>query len=251
MNPMKHLIILCLLCSLSACTWWKKDEDKNPFEGVPANTLYTDSKSYIKKKEYSQAIKRLEALETLYPFNDYAEQAQLDLIYAYYEKGEYASAAATADRFIHLYPRSEKVDYAYYMKGLSNFQQNRGTLANALSIDESWRDPGTQTQAYADFAALIQQFPESRYRDNALQRMIYLRNLFAQRELNFSKYYYERNMFVAAAERANHSIKNYPQAPSAKEALTILARSNDALGLTKAAEDARRVYAATYQSPMP
>lgn len=250
MKWVKWFLVLTLLLSLSAChKWWGKDdedEDLSPYKGMSAEQLYSEAKKEMVKEQYTSAIKRLEALETMYPFNDYAEQAEIDLIYAYYEKGDYPSTAATAERFIHLYPRASRVDYAYYMKGLANFQQTRGTMANILPIDESWRDPGTQTQAYVDFGTLVQRFPESRYKPNALQRMIYLRNLFAQRELNAANYYYERKMYVAAIERASYLVKNYPQAPSAQEALTIMYRSNKKLGLVKAAEETRAVYVATY-----
>lgn len=251
MKKIKVVLIVGLLFSLSACNkWWggKDDDDYNPYKGMTAKQLYTDAQQAMSKEQYSGAIKRLEALETMYPFNDYAEQAEIDLIYAYYEKGDYASTAATAERFIHLYPRAKRVDYAYYMKGLANFQQTRGTLANLLPLDESWRDPGTQSQAYSDFATLVQKFPESRYKANALQRMIYLRNLFAQTELNVAQYYYERKMYVAAAERASYLLQTYQQAPSAKKALSILYRANKALGLNKAADDALAVYQATYHS---
>ena len=250
MKKIKVLLILGLLISLSACnSWWNKDdEENNPYQGMTAKQIYTDAQKAMSKEQYSGAIKRLEALETMYPFNDYAEQAEIDLIYAYYKKEDYPSTAATAERFIHLYPRAKRVDYAYYMKGLANFQQTRGTMANVLPLDESWRDPGTQSQAYSDFATLLQKFPESRYKANALQRMIYLRNVFAKRELNTAKYYYDRKMYVAAAERASYLIKTYPQAPSTKQGLSILYRANMALGLKKAADDALAVYQATYHS---
>ncbi|AHE66998.1 outer membrane protein assembly factor BamD [Legionella oakridgensis] len=249
MKQIKMLVVIFFLLSITACAKWGSDEDdQGPFKDMSAQQLYTESKQALAKEEYESAIKRLEALETMYPFNDYAEQAELDLIYAYYKKGDYPSAAATAERFIHLYPRAKRVDYAYYMKGLANFQQTRGTLANIFPIDESWRDPGTQSQAFSDFATLIQKFPDSQYKANALQRMIYLRNLFAQRELNIANYYYIRQMYVAAAERANYLIKTYPQAPSAKPALSLVYHANMALGLKKAADDAMRVYQATYHS---
>lgn len=251
MKRVKVLLILCLVFSLASCNkWWSKDEneDNSPFKGMSAKQLYTEAQQAMAKEQYTSAIKRLEALETMYPFNDYAEQAEIDLIYAYYEKGDYPSTAATAERFIHLYPRAKRVDYAYYMKGLANFQQTRGTMANLLPLDESWRDPGTQSEAYSDFATLVQKFPESRYKANALQRMIYLRNLFAQRELNTANYYYDHKMYVAAAERAGYLIKTYPQAPSAKPALAVLYHANLQLGLKKAADDALTVYRATYHS---
>jgi outer membrane protein assembly factor BamD len=250
MKTMKVIVVLGLVFSLSACNkWWAKDdEEANPYQGLSAKQLYTEAQQAMAKEQYTGAIKRLEAMETMYPFNDYAEQAEIDLISAYYKKGDHASCAATAERFIHLYPRAKRVDYAYYMKGLANFQQTRGTMANLLPLDESWRDPGTQTQAYSDFATLVQKFPESRYKANALQRMIYLRNLFAQRELNTSKYYYDRKMYVAAAERASYLIQTYPQAPSVKAALSLLYYSDTELGLKQAAGDALMTYQATYHS---
>lgn len=252
--PMKRInIILVILTvlSLSACKhWWggSDDEDDGPFQGMNAQQIYTEAKENLAKKQYSEAIKRLEALDTLYPFHDDAEQAEIDLIYAYFKKEDYASTAATAERFIHLYPRAKHVDYAYYMKGLANFSQVRGALANFLPMDQATRDPGTQSQAYSDFASLVQKFPNSKYKPNALQRMIYLRNMFAQRELHAAYYYYDRRMFVAAEERASYVLKTYPQAPSAQEALTVVYYSNLALGLNDAADDALRVYRATYHS---
>ncbi|QDP72959.1 outer membrane protein assembly factor BamD [Legionella israelensis] len=242
------LMILVLMGLLASCAkWWEKDDElNNPFRGMTAKQLFIESEQALKAGQYATASKRLEALESMYPFSDYAEKAQLNLIYAYYQNEDYPSAAATAERFIHLYPRAKNVDYAYYMKGLANFQQSRGTFAKWLPMDESERDPGTQSLAYSDFGTLIQKFPNSRYKANALQRMIYLRNMFAQRELNAATYYFERKMYVAAAERAGFLVKNYPQAPSAQKALLIMRDANLALGLNKAAEEALAVYEATY-----
>lgn len=240
------VILLSLLLLASCKHWWGAEDDDNPFQGMTAQQIYTEAKDYMAKKLYSDAIKRLEALDTLYPFHDNAEQAEIDLIYAYYKKEDYPSTAATAERFIHLYPRASRVDYAYYMKGLANFNQVRGALANVFPMDKSTRDPGTQSQAYSDFATLVQKFPKSRYTPNALQRMIYLRNMFAHRELHAAYYYYDRKMYVAAEERASYVIKTYPQAPSAKEALAVVYYSNLALGLNDAAHDAVTVYQATY-----
>ncbi len=252
MKRIQVLLLVSLLFSLTSCKkWWGNDEESNPFQGLSANQLFTEAQTAMAKEQYDSAARRLEALESMYPFSDYAEKAQSDLIYAYYKKGDFPSSAATAERFIHLYPRAKHVDYAYYMKGLANFQQTRGTLANMLPVDESWRDPGTQSQAYSDFATLVQKFPESRYKANALQRMIYLRNMFAQRELNTSKYYYERKMYVAAAERAAFLVQNYPQAPTAREALALLYNANMNMGLKSAATEALTVYQATYHKNPP
>lgn len=248
MKRIQALLLMVSLLCLFSCKKWGDEDDYSPFKGMSAKQLYTEASTSLNKKEYTSAIKRFEALESMYPFSDYAETAQSHLIYAYYQNADYPSAAATAERFIHLYPRAENVDYAYYMKGLANFQQVRGTFSKALGIDESWRSPGTQTQAYADFTVLIQRFPHSRYKANALQRMIFLRNQFAERELNTANYYFERQMYVAAVERASYLVKTYPQAPSARAALVILYKANQALGLKQAAQDALLVYENTYHS---
>ena len=245
------LLLLCTLCTLCACKnllGSNDDEDDNPFQGMSAQQLYTEGQEKLDKHLYSEAIKRFEALDNLYPFNDHAEQANINLIYAYYQKEDYRSAAASAERFIHLYPRSSSVDYAYYMKGLANFNQPRGALASILPMNIAKRDPGTQAQAYSDFATLVQKFPNSPYKPNALQRMIFLRNMFAQRELNAAYYYYDRRMYVAAEERASYYLKTYPQAPHAKEALAVVYYSDLALKLNDAAQDALTVYQATYHS---
>ncbi len=224
------------------------EDDDSPYAGMSAQQIYGEGITALKKKQYTESIKRFEALDTMYPFNDYAEQSQLNLIYAYYEKEDFSSAAATAERYIHLYPRSKNVDYAYYMKGMANFNQVRGAMANVLPMDISWRDPGTQSQAYSDFANLVQKFPHSRYKPNSEQHMIYLRNMFAQRELNTALYYYERHMYVAAIERANYMIRTYPQAKGTQRALEIAYHANLNLGLKSAADDILKVYNATYHS---
>lgn len=249
MKRIQVLFLAALIAGISSCAKWnKEDDEKNPYKGMTAKQLYMASRQSLKKEEYATATKQLEAIESMYPFSDYTESSQMDLIYAYYKNEDYPSTAATAERFIHLYPRAKHVDYAYYMKGLANFQQTRGVFAKVLPLDESWRDPGTQTQAFLDFATLIQKFPESKYKANSLQRMIYLRNMFAQHELNVSEYYFKRKMYVAAIERANYLVKNYQQAPSAQKALVIMYKANMALGLKKAADDAMAVYQATYHT---
>jgi outer membrane protein assembly factor BamD len=248
MKKIQALLVVITLLSLGSCA--KGDDDNNPYQGQTAKQLYANSNTSLRKEQYATAAKQLEALETMYPFSDFAEQAQMKLIFAYYRQEDYALCAATADRFIHLYPRATHVDYAYYMKALANFQQPRGTFSYILPIDESLRDPGTQAQSYADFSVLVQRFPESPYKANALQRMIYLRNLFAQRELNTAKFYFERKMYVAAAGRADYLIKTYQQAPSVREALVILYQSNKALGLYNAANETLTIYEATYHSKL-
>lgn len=259
MKAIKYWMVLGLFVSLVGCKtltgMWsdfkKEDEDDGPFKGQTAKQLYHDADVALKKKDYTGAIKRLEAMETMYPFHEDAERAELRLIYAYYEKEDYLSAGASSERFIHLYPRAKDVDYAYYIKAMSNFHQLRGPVSSILPMDQSYRDPGTQSQAYSDFATLVQLFPHSHYKVNSEQHMIYLRNMFAKSELNVSKYYYERRRYVAAAERASYLVQTYPQAPSVQEALGVLYHANQALGLKEAAEDALSVYQKTYGGKPP
>lgn len=236
MTRLKFSILSGLIFLLTSCNslFGNEDKDDSPFKDVPEKTLYAEAKEAMKKGQYTSAIKRFEAMESLYPFSDHAQTAELSLIHAYYQNEDYALANATADRFIHLYPRSPRVDYAYYMKGLANFQQNRGMFAKVLPLDEAWRDTGTQAQAYTDFSELVARFPDSRYRADALQRMIYLRNMFAKRELHTAQYYFDRKMYVAAAARASYLIKTYPQAPSVRSAIKLLAASQKAMGLKNA-----------------
>lgn len=251
MNISRTFLIFTLTLSLCACkSWFQKDDDdaNNPYAGMSAKQLYNEGSKLLAKEEYSSAAKRFEAMESMYPFSSYAEKAQMNLLYAYYKNEDYPLAAASAERFIHLYPRAKNVDYAYYIKAMSNFQQNRGTFAKFLPMDESWRDSGTQAEAYSDFSTLVQRFPESRYKANSLQRMIYLRNMFAQRELNTAEYYYHRARYVAAIERASYCVKTYPQAPAAQTALSILYFANNKLGLKDAATDALKVYQASYHA---
>jgi outer membrane protein assembly factor BamD len=246
-SSIKLLIVLIFILLGSCKNWFShSDDDDNPYAGMSAKELYSEGTKALKKKQYTESIKKLEALDTMYPFNDYAEQAELNLIYAYYSKEDFPSAAATAERYIHLYPRSKNADYAYYMKGMANFNQSRGALASYLPMDLSWRDPGTQSQSYSDFASLVQKFPNSRYKAISAQHMIYLRNMFAQRELNTALYYYERQMYVAALERANYLIRTYPQSEGTQKALEVVYYSNKNLNLNKAADDTLQVYMKTY-----
>ncbi len=242
-----RIVVLLLTLNLAACkNWFGKDDEYNPYKDETAEQIYAEADKALKKHEYSNAIKRFEAMDSMYPFHDNAERAQLQLIYAYYKKDDFASCSAAAERFIHLYPRSNRVDYAYFMKGMANFKQMRGALALYVPMDLAWRDPGTMSQAYSDFATLAEKFPHSKYTPNAKQRMIYLRNLFAAREMHNANYYYYHQMYMAAAERANYLIRNYSQSSSARPALGLMYHSYVKLGLTDAANDALKIYQATY-----
>ncbi len=240
-KPILYLIqltLLIIICSLGAC---KSTRDLEALQHMPSDELYEAGHKAMQKHFYSDAIDKFEALDAAYPFGVHAKPAQLSLIYAYFKMGDQPSAVATADRFIHLYPRDENVDYAYYMRGLANFNQDRGVFINFFPIDISHRDPGTMREAYDDFSVLVKRFPKSKYTPDANQRMIYLRNLFAENELHAARFHLKRGANVAAANRASFVIENYSQAPQSAEALRILIAANNALGLEQPSQNAQKI----------
>lgn len=239
--------ILAFVLLLAGCAKsFDDDEDIKKYRGLSAKQLYFAAHQNIKKKDYDEAIKQLEALDSMHPFSAFARQAESDLIYAYYQNSDYAEAAASAEHYIHLYPRDKAVDYAYYMKAMANFAQKRGTFAKFFNLDESWRAPGSQLQSYDDFLMLTKRFPHSRYYNDSIQHLIYLRNQFAQRELNIANLYYDRKRYIAALNRAKFLVEHYQQAPQAKSALRLMMKINGKLGLTDAKQDASRVFEQTY-----
>ena len=237
--------LIGLLCAglLAGCG---KTYDDDYFKNMSAKQIFNGAETALADEDYSKSIHYYEALDAMYPFSEYSEQGMLDSIYAYYENGDTALAESTASRYIHLYPRSEHVDYAYYMKGLADFEQNRGALAKIIPMDLSYRDPGTQVQAYTDFSVLVKRYPQSIYTPDATQRLIFMRNVLAQSELNIAEFYMKRKMYVAAANRVSYLLETYPQAPQTEEALVILVKADRELGLNAASDEALKVLKASY-----
>ncbi len=208
-----------------------------------AEQIYQVAEVKLAKREYKDASEAYEALDALYPFNPHAKQAQLDMIYAYYESGDMASASAAAERYIRLYPREEDVDYAYYMKGVANFNQDRGFFERYFPVDQSVRDPGTMEQAYQDFSTLLKLFPQSRYAPDAKQHLVYLRNTFARRDEAVAEFYYQKEAYEAAINRANEVLIKYSDTPAARDALQVLLNSYQKLGLTDSAAEVKKIIA--------
>ncbi|PKO55688.1 MAG: outer membrane protein assembly factor BamD [Betaproteobacteria bacterium HGW-Betaproteobacteria-21] len=209
--------------------------------GWNAQKLYSEAKSSMNEGGYDQAIKMFEKLEARYPYGRFAQQAQIEVAYAYYKSSEPALAIAAADRFIKLHPNHPHVDYAYYLKGLVNFNEDLGLLAGLSRQDLSERDPRGAREAFDTFRELVTRFPESRYASDASQRMQYLVNSLAAHEVHVARYYYRRGAYVAAANRAQAAITSYPQAPANEEALFLLVKSYDAMGMNDLRDDADRV----------
>lgn len=223
---------------LAACSAGDKYD---PTAGWSAEKLYGEAKDALNDGKYDQAIKYFESLEARYPYGRYAQQAQLEIAYAYYKQGEQASAVAAADRFIKLHPDSPNVDYAFYLKGLTYFNEDLGLFSRFSAQDPTERDPKSTRDSFDAFKELAQRFPESKYTPDALARMKYLVNALASHEIHVARYYMKRGAYVAAANRAQYALKNYPQAPALEEALIIMVQAYGALGIPDLRDDAERV----------
>ncbi|MCP4880411.1 MAG: outer membrane protein assembly factor BamD [Gammaproteobacteria bacterium] len=232
-------IVLALAFTLSACSNNEKVIEVEPV--LPESELYTNAMDKVAAGNYIPAIDDLETLEARYPFGRYSAQAQLELIYAYYRSNQAIAAKAAATRFIRLNPDHEHVDYAYYLKGLTAFEENKGTLDNYLASDKAKKDPGAMRDSFSDFNTLIQRYPQSQYAADAKARMIYLRNLLAEHEIHVAQYYVSREAWLAAANRAQYILENYQLTPSVKPALKILVIAYTELGLIDNANNAQRV----------
>lgn len=233
------LFLAGLLLLAAGCSLLPEQIDKT--KDWPANRLYSEAKSAANDGDYALAIKYYESLQARYPFGRYAQQAQLELIYVYYKDSEPASAVAAADRFIKLHPRHPFVDYAYYLKGLANFNQSKGLWERYLPQDPTQRDPGAARQSFQDFSELVKRFPDSKYTQDATQRMAYLRNNLAQYEVNVARYYMQREAYVAAANRAKYVVENYPRTPAVPDALGVMAKAYKIMGIDDLSADALRV----------
>ena len=242
---MRHLIIFLLIFIVSGCSYFGGEkEDKT--KGWDADRFYAQAKGALESGDYDEAVDLYQKLETRYPFGVYAQQALLDLSYAYYKNDEPEAAVAASDRFIKLYPQNLHVDYAYYLKGLANFNKGKGFTQRYLPTDESQRDPGAALNAFESFSELVKRYPDSEYVPDSEQRMRYLRNILAKNEVHVANYYMRRGAFVAAVNRARYVVENYPRTPSVPDALVVLAKAYRVLEMNDLSDDALRVLELNY-----
>ena len=227
----KHLLLIAILGLTAACSSNKEVVDENLSEAE----LYQQAQADLDNHSYTSAVNKLKALESRYPFGRYADQAQLELIYANYKNAEPEAAKSAAERFIRLHPQHPNVDYAYYLKGLTSFDQDRGLLARFLPLDMTKRDPGAARDSYNEFAQLTSRFPNSRYSPDAKQRMIYLRNLLASYEIHVADYYLSRQAYVAAANRGRYVVENFQETPSVGDGLAVMVEAYQRLHLDELA----------------
>jgi outer membrane protein assembly factor BamD len=214
---------------------------KDETSGWSAQKLYATAKDELNDGNYERAVKLFETLEARYPFGRYAQQAQLDIAYAYYKDNEAISAIAACDRFIKLHPNHPNVDYAYYLKGLANFNDDLGILGNLVDQNMGERDPVASRDAFLSFKELVTRFPDSKYAEDATARMKFLVNTMAEHEIYVAKYYLKREAWVAAANRATAVVKTYPNTPAMEQALAIMVVAYDKLQLPELSKDAQRI----------
>lgn len=229
------LLVALMALALAGCSREEVDDS------VPAEELYERAHSALQARAWPQAIDRYKQLTTRYPFGRHAEQAQLDMAFAQYKARQAEQAITTLDRFIRTYPTHPNVDYAWYLKGLVNYDQAIGFLRRLFPGQVVDRDQTSARQAFMDLQELIRRFPESRYVADARQRMVFLRNVMAEQDVVIGEYYFSRGAYIAAIHRARHVIETYPQAPANIEALDLMARAYSRLDLPELAADTRRV----------
>jgi outer membrane protein assembly factor BamD len=234
------LAMATLLLAIAGCGNKTKEQLGN------ADKLYELAKKASDNGNYRDAITYYEQLEARFPFSNPARQAQLDLMYAYYRNREPESAIDQADQFIRENPAHPRVDYAYYIKGLVQFERNPNFLERWFNADLSQRPPIDARKSFQAFQTLIERFPNSIYVDDARQRMTFLRNRLASYEVYVANYYLERGAYVGAINRAKFTIENYDGAPQVKRAVEIMAESYRRLGMTELADASERVLKENY-----
>jgi outer membrane protein assembly factor BamD len=241
---MKYVLILLFSLVLYGCS--SNDELPDVAEDAGEQQIYDDAQRYLRGDNYDLAVKSLELLESRYPFGKYAEQAQLELIYAHYNAYEHEAAVEAADRFIRLHPQHPNVDYAYYMKGLASYSSNEDIFARFLPTDPTKRDTSHAREAFGEFSQLLARYPDSPYAADAKARMVYLRNLLARHELDVANYYLRRGAYLAAVNRGRYVVENFERTPAVADGLAIMAQGYIMLGMDDLAQQSIKVLAANY-----
>jgi outer membrane protein assembly factor BamD len=253
---LKFILIVCLGFGLSACETLKglasKDADtEDEYVGWNAEKFLAEAKKNMESGNYEKAIKLYESLEARYPFGDFSAQTQVDIAYAYYKNNDPDNALAAADRFIKINPRSPGIDYAYYLKGLINYNRGFGFLDRFLPTDSSQRDPASAREAYDNFDDMIRRFPNSKYVPDARERMTALRNNLAMHEVHVARYYMKRKAYLAAVNRASTVVDKYDRTPAVPYALQILQEAYTLLQKPELANDIARVYQMNFPNGPP
>lgn len=233
-------VFLSLILLVTGCASKKEEETTSEAD------LYQAAERQLKASQWETAIKNLQILEENFPFGTYAEQAQLELIYAQYMADEPDAAIATANRFIRLHPQHRNVDYAYYMLGMSSFTKDKGMFERVLPVDISQRDPGAARESLANFTQLLNRYPDSPYAADAKKRMLYLRNLLARYEIHVANYYFKRGAYVAAVGRGRYVLENFPRTPAIPDALAVMVQGYRLMKMPAQADEMLEVLRTNY-----
>ena len=239
MRSLTVLAALLLATLLAGCGLLPEVKDETV--GWSANKLYAEARDAMNDGAYERSITLFEKLESRYPYGRFAQQAQIDTAYAYWKSGEAASAVAACERFIKLHPNHPNVDYVYYLRGLINFNEDLGILGQISRQDMTERDPKGARESFDAFRELVTRYPDSKYAKDAILRMKYLVNALASLEVHVARYYMKRGAYVAAVNRAQYAVKSYPEAPAIEEALFIMVKAYDEMGMNDLRDDSERV----------
>ncbi len=240
------LLALLIITLGTAVTGCKSREGRDGPMTDPAQ-IYQRAKRAINQGDFPFAIRVYEALMARHPFAEESRQARLDVIYAYYRAGESDSAIDAADTFIREYPTHARIDYAWYLKGLTDFERMPNFLERWFRVDLNERPPTQARRSFTSFATVVEQFPNSEYAHDSRRRMVYLRNRLADYELHVARYYVDRGAFVAAAQRAKTTVEEYDGAPAVRQALELLVLCYEKMELKELAAQTRAVYRANYE----
>jgi len=226
-----------MVAAISGCGLFGDDEDNDEFAGLSTEEqFYERALDQLNGQNFRGAISTYQALESRFPFGRFAEQAQIEIVYAYYRNDDMEAARAAADRFIRLHPDSENIDYAYYMRGLSSFVDGGGLFNRFIPVDHTKRDPGRAQESFNDFAQLLALYPDSAYSGDARARMVFLRNNLARYEVHVANYYLERRAYIAALRRAQYVGENFQGTPAVSDGVAIMVECYLRLGLNELAD---------------
>jgi len=244
---MRYSLAVFLLLTLTACSLFgSKPDDESKAKTASAEVMYDNAKKKLNENSFDEAVKLFESLQSHYPYGRYAQQAQLEIAYAYYRQNEPESAIPAADRFIKQYPNDPRVDYAYYLKGLANFNSDIGLFGLTFGQDSTERDPKAARESFDAFKDLVTRFPDSRYAPDSRLRMQYLLDALAKYEIHVAKYYLRRGANIAAVNRAREVLTEFPNTPSTHDALLVLVQGYGALGMQQLRNDAKHVLDMNY-----
>jgi outer membrane protein assembly factor BamD len=228
-----------------------RDRDQQRLARYTPEVLYERGQKALRSNSYNEAVQIFEALTARYPFTSQSRQGRLDIIYAYYKLGEKESAKDAAETFIRENPTHPRIDYAWYIKGLVDFERVPFRLERWLNVDLADRPPSTARESFQSLRTVVERFPKSPYAADARRRMIYLRNRVADYELEVARYYAERGAWVAAAQRSRQTIEQYDGAPAVVDALRIMIRSYRELGYEELAQNAEKVFRDNFPEQSP